>query len=68
MGLMEHTRTTLKTSSVYLIIMDVGQLSDVEDDACLKLIHEGDKGLSRFWVYVQQITRELQRLNHGRLT
>ena len=40
----QRTKTTLKTSSAYLVIMDVGQLGDEEDKKCLKLIYEGDQG------------------------
>ena len=42
----QRTKTTLKTSSAYLVVMDIGQLNDEEDERCLKLIHEGDKGES----------------------
>ena len=42
--MIDCTKTTLKTSSAYLVIMDVGQLGDKEDEDCLKLICDGDEG------------------------
>ena len=42
----QRTKTTLKTSSAYLVVMDISQLADKEDEHCLKTIYRGDKGES----------------------
>ena len=42
----QRTKTTLKTSSAYLVVMDVSQLGDREDEKCLNLIYKGDEGKS----------------------